>query len=108
MDNTQENKDKKIEAENFNLSIKKNIDELISDMRETLLMTDKIKKIQTFLGLLPSEDILTLMANNNSLTKEQSEAFLEIISSIRPELEEYEYYLLLENKKLSQIQTYFD
>lgn len=92
----------------YNFEDSSSIDELIKDMREALQVEDKIKKVHSFLDLLPDSEVIELMGKTSKLTKEQSTSFLEIITSIKKDLEEYEYYLTIENEKIKKLSVYLN
>jgi len=82
------------------------INELISNMREALLIENVINRVEAFLDLIPENEILDLIKNNNTLKENQLNELNEILEQIRPLLSDYKYYLDAENSKLNNMQTY--
>jgi hypothetical protein len=83
-----------------------NIDELIKDMNEVLLNDNIIERVEGFLDLLPSEELMELMKTQNSLTEQQAFGFKEVMEKIKPYLLDYKFHLDNEKKKLEKMQQY--
>jgi len=86
--------------------MKTDIDELIKDMNEVLLNDNIVERVETFLLLLPNEELMELMKNPDLLTEKQAFEFQSILDKIKPYLLDYKFHLENEKKKLEKMQQY--